>query len=163
MKAEHLPHPYPKLDLIEPALKLEMKPNGLHTWDPLRKKWILLTPEEWVRQHVQHWLLTQTGYPATLLSAERLVKNRKRADLVGFDRSGDPILLVECKAPDVEIDAKTAQQATLYHQTLNISFLWLTNGRVHWVFQFDSTKNQWKKLPFLPDFENILLTRSSPF
>lgn len=155
MNLETLLAEFPKLDLLKPDLKVEWKGNGLHVWDRLRKKWLLLTPEEWVRQHVQHWLITVSHFPRQLLSSERSVKDRKRADLVGFNRMGNPMLLVECKAADVAIDEKTAQQAMVYHQTLNIPFLWLTNGRIHWVFEFEATKKEWKILKALPDFEQM--------
>lgn len=149
-------HGFPKLDLTEPNLRFEHQSTGWHVWDGLRKKWLLLTPEEWVRQHVIHWLKTVTGFPEKLLTAERQVKNRKRADVIGYDRNGKPLLLVECKAPDIPIDSLAAQQAILYHQSLASPFLWLTNGKVHWVFQFQPIDKTWKKLAGLPSFEDML-------
>ena len=147
---------FPELDLPEPTLSLELRAGQVFVQDILRKHWLVLTPEEWVRQHVVFWLLAQTGFPAGLLSVERLVTNRKRADVVGYNRSGAPLLLVECKAPGVRLNVSAARQALRYNQTLNARFVWVTNGKVHVVFAKDAESIEFKQISMLPTFAEML-------
>ncbi len=146
---------YPKLDLPEPELVLDKRNQGVYVSDLLRKQWLLLTPEEWVRQHVLQWLLVQSQFPATLLSIERQVNQRKRADVVGFNRDGKPLLLVECKAPGIAINAMTAQQALHYNQKLQAPFVWLTNGMQHVVMHWSANASAFLPLAMLPGFEEM--------
>jgi hypothetical protein len=131
-------------------------PNTTHIWDGLRRKYVVLTPEEWVRQHVVNYLITHLGYPRGLLALERGLRynqRQKRTDLLALDPAGQPLLLVECKAPSVPITAATAQQATTYNQTIGAPLLLLTNGLVHycWRVDFESRSNQ--RLDDIPSFE----------
>ena len=111
------------------------KQNGtLHIFDILRKKYIVLTPEEWVRQHLIHYLIDYKGYPAALIAVEREIQLyglRRRFDLVVFDREGQPWLLVECKAPDVNLSRRVFDQAFRYNITLGAPYLCVTNGIQH--------------------------------
>lgn len=142
---------FPPLDLLLPELKVEESEGGLFVFDLLRKQRLVLTPEEWVRQHVVHWLLTVSKFPATLLSIERKVNGtRNRADVVAYNREGQPILLVECKAPTESITSKTATQALAYNQKIGASTIWLTNGLVHQVLSVQ--ENGSALLPHLPEF-----------
>jgi hypothetical protein len=147
--------PFPKLDLLEPPLQIKMENAELLYFDGMRSKWLVLTPEEWVRQHVLYWLITQTGWPTELLAVERLVKGSgKRSDVVGYDRAGSPTLLVECKAPDVLVNEETARQAIQYNQKLNCPYLWLSNGLVHFVLKMEYGK--FIQIKQLPDFKNLI-------
>lgn len=142
---------YPKLDLIEPALNADIENGLVYVQDVLRRQRLLLTPEEWVRQHVLHWLLTVSRFPSTLLAVERQVgKSTKRADVVGYQRNGSALLLVECKSPSEPIDQETVRQAVLYNQTLHCRYIWLTNGLVHRVLEMEGEVVH--QLPHLPDF-----------
>lgn len=132
------PDRFPSLDLILPSLILRENNSGeRQVKDLLRKKWLFLSPEEWVRQHVIHWLLHQTVYPASLLSLEKGLpgNNSGRTDVLGFNRAGKPMLLVECKAALVKIDNVTVLQALRYNASLGAVFIWLTNGRQHKVLE----------------------------
>ena len=125
-------------------------------WDGLRRKHVVLTPEEWVRQHVVHYLTDHLGYPRGLLALERGLRynqRRKRTDLLALNQQGQPLLLVECKAPTVAITAETARQATTYNQTIGAPLLLLTNGLVHycWRVDFETRTNQ--RLSEIPPFD----------
>ena len=124
----------PELNL--PAIVPQLTRDGeqVFVFDILRKKNILLTPEEWVRQHWIHFLITSQRFPKGLISMERgLVYNglQKRTDLLVFDRQGLPYFLIECKAPEVEINQKVLSQAITYNQTLKCPFIGLSNGKKH--------------------------------
>jgi len=100
-------------------------------FDEIRRKYVVLTPEEWVRQHVIHQLISN-GFPKGRLSVERtLPASKKRYDLVYFDKHGQPQLLVECKAPSIAINQKTIQQVAKYIQQMNFPIILLSNGFVH--------------------------------
>ena len=116
-----------------PACPVVTRQEAGKTWifDPLRRKYVVLTPEEWVRQHFVHLLLGAGGYARTLIRAETGVRvNRlaRRTDLLVYTRTGDPYLLVECKAPAVPLTAGVFEQAARYNHTLQAPYLVLTNG-----------------------------------
>jgi hypothetical protein len=124
----------PELNL--PAIVPQLTRDGdqVFVFDLLRKKNILLTPEEWVRQHWISFLLFGQGFPKGLITSERgLTYNglQKRPDLLVFDREGLPYFLIECKAPEVEINQKVLSQAITYNQTLKCPFIGLSNGKKH--------------------------------
>lgn len=124
----------PELNL--PAIVPQLTRDGdqVFVFDVLRKKNILLTPEEWVRQHWISLLLFGQGFPKGLITSERgLTYNglQKRTDLLVFDREGLPYFLIECKAPEVEINQKVLSQAITYNQTLKCPFIGLSNGKKH--------------------------------
>ncbi|MBN7812169.1 type I restriction enzyme HsdR N-terminal domain-containing protein [Algoriphagus sp. H41] len=131
------------LPQFEPVLK--QAEDKLWIYDSLRKKDLVLTPEEWVRQHWINFLIQHKDYPRGLFSLEKGLKyNRldKRTDLIVFDRSGSPYLLVECKAPQVKIDEKTLRQAMVYNQQLNCPNLVLSNGLVHVFFRYSEPEQK---------------------
>jgi len=107
-------------------------------FDPLRKRYVALTPEEWVRQHVIQYLLQDKGYPSGLVSVEgsiSLYKTQKRYDIAAFSRDGVPLLVVECKAPEVSINQGVVDQVVRYNLVLNAPYLFITNGLVHIVLK----------------------------
>ncbi|MBO9637589.1 MAG: type I restriction enzyme HsdR N-terminal domain-containing protein [Siphonobacter aquaeclarae] len=120
----------------------------------LRRKWLVLTPEEWVRQHFARLLTDTFGYPRALLRSEGgLSVNRmgRRSDLVMYDRDGAPFLLVECKAPEVQITNAVLEQAERYNHVIRAPYLVLTNGLNHFVFSV-STEGIRVQLEDLPAF-----------
>jgi len=122
------------LNLPKAPLKLSRKDDIVYVWCELRKKKLVLTPEEWVRQHVIHFLHTDKHVPYSLMSSEhRLNYNgrEKRADLVVYTTFGEPELMVECKAPHVEINGDVLFQIGQYQKILGAKFLMLTNGIEH--------------------------------
>ena len=128
-------------------------------FDEIRRKYVALTPEEWVRQHVIHQLISN-GFPKGRLSVERtLPASKKRYDLVYFDVHGQPQLLVECKAPSIAINQKTIQQVANYIQQMDCPIILLSNGFVH-VTLFRTT-DQFKIVKDFPQFseeKNVFLS-----
>lgn len=147
----------PSLNLPEITPKLSQQKEGLLIWDGIRKKNLLLTPEEWVRQHWVSFLIDHLNYPKGLISLEKgLIYNQlqKRTDILVLNRAGAPYLLVECKAPDVKVTQKTMQQAAMYHKELKSEYLILTNGVKHicmrWDFDLGSFE-QLRNFPLTPE------------
>lgn len=121
---------YPSLCFPEVTFQWQAEGEKQKLWDAFRKKWIVLTPEEWVRQHLLHYLTNQ-GYPATCMQVERLVAYNginKRFDVLIRNRQGHPWLLIECKAPQVPITQAEVYQIAAYNNTLKAPYLCLTNG-----------------------------------
>jgi len=150
------------LDLPPFEVKLRQSAaNQPEIWDELRRKYVVLTPEEWVRQHVAHYLTAHLGYPRGLLSLERghrYNQRQKRTDLVAMDAAGQPLLLVECKRPSVAITPAVAQQASTYNQTLRAPFLLLTNGLTHYCWRVDFARGTTERLADVPTFGEAVKT-----
>lgn len=109
-------------------------------FDPIRKKWLVLTPEERVRQQLILFLLNMKKIPASHISVERAITVNgltKRYDLVVFAPEGNPLMVVECKAPEVEITQAVVEQAGRYNKTLRAPILGVTNGSTHYFFTID--------------------------
>ena len=122
---------FPKLQFPRPNLQFQQMEKHLKVWDAFRKKWIVHTPEEWVRQHILHFLV-QLGYPASCIQVERMVNYnglRKRFDILVRDRKGAPWLLIECKAPKVALSIAETYQIATYNRILEAPYLCLTNGK----------------------------------
>jgi hypothetical protein len=127
-------------------------------FDPVRKKYVALTPEEWVRQHVIQYLNREKQVPLSLISIEseiRLYKTRKRFDIAVFDRNGSPLLIVECKSPSVPVTQEVVDQVVRYNMALKVSFLMLTNGLQHIYCQIDKNSSVMKLISDLPDFDSF--------
>ena len=127
-------------------------------FDPLRKKFVKLTSEEWVRQHMVNYLTVHRNFPSSLIGIEVPVKYnllRKRSDIVAFDRNGDPLLLVECKATSVTLTQDVFYQIAMYNRALSGKYLVVTNGLVHYCCQMDRTGSRWIYLDEIPDFNQI--------
>lgn len=146
--------PFEELDL--PNAPLELKTEGNTWWvkDLVRNAWFVLSPEEWVRQHVVHFLLNHLNFPKNLLSIEKQVgKSSKRTDLVGYGKEGLPILLVECKAPTEKPSREVLRQALQYNSQVAARWVWITNGNEHWVFSKSENTQEYKQEKQLPIFE----------
>lgn len=127
--------------LIFPDIKAQIKSidGQKHIWDALRRKYLVLTPEEWVRQHVIAWLINERSIPAQSISQEHPVDingQNQRADIVVIDKFAQPYILVECKATDVDIDNEVAMQAWRYNSVLRARYVLLTNGRSLWCYEY---------------------------
>jgi len=126
-------------------------------FDSIRKKFILLTPEEWVRQHVVEFLLNEKKYSKSLINVEKVVKvngMNKRYDVIVFNSDGSIFLLIECKAPEVKIDQKTFDQIARYNLILNAQYLMVTNGLNHYFCEMDFENEKYTFLKELPEFNN---------
>ena len=130
-----------KLNFPEYAFRFKNTENKVAIFDEIRKKFIILTPEEWVRQHFVAFLCNQLKYPAAMMALEKGFKlngRAKRADLVVHDRAGAPWMVVECKASHIQLNESAFYQAAAYHQKLNIRFLVVTNGMKHYCCSFEN-------------------------
>ena len=146
---------YPALNL--PKANLNLKDNLI--WDVLRKKYVRHTPEEWVRQHYIHYLITDLNYPLSLMASEKLVKYNKmskRCDIVAFSNQLETLMIVECKAPKIKLTEDTFYQIAKYNFTLNSPLLVLTNGIQHIVAHIDTSKNEIVFLDEIPDYKKNL-------
>ena len=126
-------------------------------FDIIRKKFVVLTPEEWVRQHFIHYMVA-AKYPASLMAVEQMVvvnRLRQRADIVLYNRQGKPALIVECKAPDVPVNNDTLAQAARYNIPLQVNYLVVTNGIDNYCIHLDKKDHNHKVLTQIPDFETI--------
>lgn len=125
-------------------------------FDPLRKKFVALTPEEWVRQHVIRFLLNDRGFPAGLTVVEGsvdLYRTRKRYDIAVFGKDGRPLLIVECKAPGVTINHAVIDQVVRYNLALDAPYLLITNGMTHFVLKKEN--EGYAQVRNLPDYSDV--------
>lgn len=147
----------PQLNFPESNFRLKEDNGKLFILDPSRKKYIVLTPEEWVRQNCLHYLRDTKKYPISLLAVEKGIKinnQNLRYDIVAYNKQATPILLVECKAPGVKIDQSTFDQIAVYNLELKVPFLLVTNGIDHYccVADFENRKyNFLKEVPVFTD------------
>lgn len=114
-----------------------------------------LTPEEWVRQHVIHWLCAHHGVPVGLIGVEKPLQVNglsRRTDITAAAADGTFRLLVECKAPDVPLNQAVADQALRYNMSARIPFVWITNGLDHFLFALDADTGQYRRLDELPSW-----------
>jgi hypothetical protein len=124
-------------------------------FDAVRRKYVALTPEEWVRQHVIHFLITEKNVPQNLIGVEKgltILGRTRRVDVVVFDRNGQPALLVECKAPTVAINPQVYTQAAVYTYGFGIDYIMLTNGINHHYLQIDKTAQRVEEVVELPAY-----------
>lgn len=127
--------------------------NKIAIFDEIRKKFIILTPEEWVRQHVVHYLFAEKSYPKSWINVEKQIKMNgltKRYDVVVFNPDGSIFLLVECKAPEIKISQQTFDQIARYNLALKAEYLMVTNGLEHYFCQMDFDNERYHFLQELP-------------
>ena len=128
-----------KLIFPEISARLKEVDGEKFIWDSIRQMWLLLTPEEWVRQHTIAWLIGNKGIPALRISQEYPVNingQHQRADIVVIDERAKPYILVECKAPNIEIDNEVVMQATRYNAVVKARYILLTNGKKLYCYEF---------------------------
>jgi hypothetical protein len=146
-----------KLNFPDYTFKIKDNDGKPVIFDPVRKKYVALTTEEWVRQHVIQFLEKDKQVPLSLIRSEseiRLYKTRKRFDVAVFDRNGQALLVVECKSPSVLVTQDVLDQAVRYNLTLKVGFLMLTNGIQHIYCQIDTNNNTIKIIKDLPDYKS---------
>ena len=139
------------------SFRFKNSENKVSIFDEIRKKFILLTPEEWVRQHVIHFLLLDKNYPKSYINVEKLIKINdlsKRYDGVVFQPNGEIFLLIECKAPEVAISQQTFDQIARYNLVLKAKYLMVTNGLNHYFCQMDFENEKYVFLRELPEYSN---------
>ncbi|MBI3518863.1 MAG: type I restriction enzyme HsdR N-terminal domain-containing protein [Bacteroidetes bacterium] len=144
-----------------PAVEFRFQKNekgNLQIFDVIRKKFVDNTPEEWVRQHIIHFLMAHKQVPASMLSVEKqllLNNTKRRTDIVVFNSLLKPLIIIECKAPEVDINQATVNQALRYNLQLNVPFIFLSNGLQHVFLKLDPEKPE--ILKEIPDYQTLLL------
>src|ERR1700748_1105098 len=146
------------LELPPYPFKIIEQDGRLTLFDDIRKKHIIITPEEWVRQHFVQYLINQKGYPKSLIRLEgglKLHGNARRTDIVVFSTSGEKILLIECKAPSVKIDQKVFDQVARYNMVHKVSLLAVSNGMEHYYCRINFESRDYKFIEELPNYGAI--------
>jgi hypothetical protein len=145
------------LNLPPFAYKLKQSDANSLIFDALRRKYVQLTPEEWVRQHFIHYLVNKLHYPKGLISIERGTSYntlQKRTDICIYDNAGKPNLLIECKASYVSITQDVVKQVSVYNQTIKARYLVITNGIDHYCWEVDFEKRSFTPLQEIPSYSN---------
>ena len=144
-----------RLNLPTYRFRTKTEEGVSYIFDPVRTKFIVLTEEEWVRQHILSYLISDLGYPKGLIKVESGVaynSRLKRSDILVYNNLGVPELLVECKSPTTAINQATMEQAAMYNRTLKASIIVLTNGLIHYTFSID-TNGKLQNLPSIPPYK----------
>ncbi|MGG8495535.1 type I restriction enzyme HsdR N-terminal domain-containing protein [Tenacibaculum sp. TC6] len=144
-----------KLNLPFFDFRLKSNENKTLIFDSLRKKYVVLTPEEWVRQHFSRYLTEVKKYPVSLIAIEKQLtinQLKKRTDIVIFDTNGLPKIIVECKAPSIKITQDTFDQIARYNLKLNAQFLVVTNGLQHYYCMLDTENERYVFLQDIPEY-----------
>lgn len=149
----------PRLNL-PPLANARIERNGdmLRIFDVCRGQFVKLTPEEWVRQHFVGYLTTVLGYPSSIIGNEvslRLNNMNRRADSVVYDRHGEPFIIVEYKAPHVEITQQVFDQIVRYNMVLHARYLAVSNGLRHFFCAIDYDAKNYKFMPYLPSYPEV--------
>jgi len=137
------------------SFRLKNSENKTHIFDVVRKKFVVLQPEEWVRQHCIQYLIQEKNYPISLINVEKVVLInglKKRYDIAVFDSNGSLVLVVECKAPKVKISQTTFDQIARYNLTLKAHYLMVTNGLNHYFCTMNYNNESFEFLETLPDY-----------
>jgi hypothetical protein len=130
----------------------------MQIFDENRKRFVALTPEEWVRQNFLRYLVTEKQYPRSLIAVEsslKLFKRKKRTDIVVYDNLAKPLLIVECKAPEVIINQNVFDQIVRYNMALQVNYLILTNGLKHYSCSIDYSHKSYRFLKEIPAYPDL--------
>lgn len=133
--------------------------GAIEVYDELRRIWVMLTPEEWVRQHFTHYLIAHLGYPALRMANEvglRFNGTQRRCDTVIYDDSLTPMAIVEYKAPSVTVTQNTFDQIVRYNLVLKTPYLFVSNGLRHYCVSVDTDSGAYQFLEGLPRYDDIL-------
>lgn len=147
---------HPELNLPPRELKLREEQGRRYALDTQRNRWVVLTPEEWVRLHVVEFLISQRNVPRGLVAVEAELEyagSRRRADIVVYDRNGHPALIVECKAPTVKLNQQVVDQVARYNYALGAGMMMVTNGLEHFIIRIEGKSHVY--LDDLPEYSRI--------
>ncbi|MBQ7571173.1 MAG: type I restriction enzyme HsdR N-terminal domain-containing protein [Bacteroidaceae bacterium] len=143
------------LNLPPADLRLSQREGQTAVFDPLRRRYVRLTPEEWVRQHFVHYLIHHKGYPEGLLANEvslSLNQTAKRCDTVLYDQHAHPRMIVEYKAPHIQLSQRTFDQISRYNIVLRVPYLIVSNGMQHYCCRVDLERQTYQFLREIPDY-----------
>jgi hypothetical protein len=147
-----------RLNLPPYPIKIQEKGEKRQIFDFLRRKWVALTPEEWVRQHFTHFLVEHKNYPQALLANEvelRIGEKRLRCDTLLYNKELRPRMIIEYKAPTIQIQQKTFDQISAYNLLLKVDYLVVSNGLSHYCCKMDYERQSYQFLEDIPDYETI--------
>ncbi len=145
-----------KLNFPQYTFRFKNSENKIAAFDEIRKKFILLTPEEWVRLHTVQYLISEKKYPKSLINVEKQLKigkRIKRYDIVVYKPDGGIHIIVECKAPSIKITQDTFDQIARYNMNLNANYLMVTNGIDHHFCQLDYELERYLFLQTIPEYQ----------
>ena len=148
-----------QLNLPQYSFRITGKEGSEMILDSLRRKYVKLTPEEWVRQNFVQYLINEGKYPPGLIGTEvmfRFNKLKRRVDILIHDRSGKPVMIVECKAPEIKIDDKIFDQIVCYNMEFKVPYIIVTNGMDHYACKIDHNENKYEFLLVIPLYEDLL-------
>jgi hypothetical protein len=149
-----------QLNLPQYSFRVTGKEGSEMILDPLRKKFVKLTPEEWVRQNFVQYLVNEGKYPPGLIGIEvmfRINKLKRRTDILIHNRVGEPVMLVECKAPEVKINDKVFDQIVVYNMQFKVPYIIVTNGMDHYACKVNHEEKKYEFLLVIPLYEDICL------
>jgi hypothetical protein len=144
------------LNLPPVEFKIKSSENKQFIFDIIRKKYVTLNPEEWVRQHILHFLTTNKNYPTSLIAVEKqlIVNNlKKRFDVLVFNHKGEAEIIVECKSPDTNITQEVFDQIARYNLKLNAKYLMVSNGLQHYFCKLDTINERYIFLEDITEFK----------
>ena len=147
-----------ELNLPSYPFNVKRDADVLQIFDIIRKKWVVLQPEEWVRQHVVWYLIEEKGYPASLIAIEKSLlvnKLQKRFDIVLHNNHGKPLIIVECKAPGIKISEDTLHQALRYNSIIRAPYIFLTNGLEMYYGKLNFTDASFSYIKDIPFYKEI--------
>jgi hypothetical protein len=147
-----------RLNLPPYPIKIQEKGEKRQIFDFLRRKWVALTPEEWVRQHFTHFLVEHKNYPQALLANEvelRIGEKRLRCDTLLYNKELRPRMIIEYKAPTIQIQQKTFDQISVYNLLLKVDYLVVSNGLRHYCCKMDYERQSYQFLEDIPAYETI--------
>lgn len=141
-------------------VKLRKTNSDVEIFDPLRRKYIILTPEEWVRQHFVNYLITEKGYPASLMANEKTIKLNsltKRCDTVVYNNNLEPVAICEYKNPEININQEVFDQILRYNIVLKVKYLIVSNGINHFCCQVNHDDLSYIFLKEIPDYNTLTM------
>ncbi len=147
-----------KLNLPQYPIRLKEEKGTKYIFDPIRKKYLVLQPEEWVRQNFIQYLINDKSFPSSLIAIEKGLKLnelQKRADIVIYDNQAQPIVLIECKAPKVKINQEVFEQVARYNIVFKVPYLLVTNGLEHYCAKVNLKENSFEFLEELPVYSEL--------
>jgi hypothetical protein len=148
-----------QLNLPEYSFNIRGKEGDQMIFDPLRRRFVKLTPEEWVRQNFAQYLINEGKYPLGLIGMEilfKLNKLKKRTDILVHDRSGKPVMIVECKTHEFDLDDNAYEQIVNYNMKYHVPYLIVTNGMHHYACKFAPDYKSWGYLNVIPLYDELI-------
>ena len=148
-----------ELSLPEYSFRIITRDGLELIFDRLRKKYVRLTPEEWVRQNFIQYLIDRGNYPPGLIAIEHFFiynKLKRRADILVHNREGNPVMIIECKSYNIILDDEVFDQVACYNRQFKVPYLVMTNGVLHYAARYNNELQKYEDLPYIPLYEDLL-------